>query len=389
VRALHVLALVPILFRASVGRADEVALPLDLTWSAPAACASAEEIRAELGRIARVRPGRTIARIAAYGRIDKLGQSYRLTLRTQRHGRQTGERSLVAQECRSLEREVTLVLALAFGQGVEIDESKASTGKGAGSGSAAGSDTKGQAAGSGKGAGSEAQGQAAGSDKARPEAATPKPLAADEGERDAASPLRPEAASAEASPSEDEEEPENTESSSESTPPEMRAGVLLGAGVQFGMLPSAAPLVVAGGELGWKSFWFEPRIVWLPPVSDALERGVQARYDGFGGALAACVGVVRFSLSSIGACLGADAIALRGRSSGASERGEAVAPLLGGALTLAWEWPASGVWGLRLEAQLHVAFNEPRFVVDGLGEAHRVPRFGPSVALTLALWPER
>jgi hypothetical protein len=368
VRALHVLALLPILFRASVGHADEAALPLDLSWRAPAACASADEIRAELGRIARVRPGRSIERIVAYGRIDKIGQAYRLTLRTERHGRRTGERSLVAQECRSLEREVTLVLALAFGQGVEIDESKASARKGAGSST---------------------NGQVAGADKARPEAATSKPSAAESASaREKASPLRPEGESAESEP-EEEEELEDLEASSSSAATDARIAVLLGAGVLFSTLPSAAPLVVLGGELGWRTFWFEPRIVWLPPVGDTLERGVDARYDGFGGALAACVGVLRFSSSSIGACLGADAIALRGRSSGASERGEAVAPLLGGALTLAWEWPASGPWGVRLEAQLHMAFNEPRFVVEGLGEAHRVPRFAPSFAVTMALWPER
>jgi hypothetical protein len=364
VRALHVLALLPILFRASVGRADEAALPLVLTWRAPAACASAQEIRAELARIARVRPGRTIARIVAYGRIDKLGQSYRLTLRTERNGRRTGERSLVAKECRSLEREVTLVLALAFGQGVEITESNVS----------AGGDTK---------------GEAAGSDGARPdEAATRQlPTAASEAARDEASALRPEVAGAKTAPQDDLDDA--AAELSESTPTKARGAVLLGAGVLFSLLPSAAPLVVAGGELGWKNFWFEPRIMWLPPVGDTLERGVRARYDGFGGALAACVGVLGYSWSSIGACLGVDAIALRGRSSGASESGEAVAPLFGGALTLAWEWPASGALGLRVEAQLHMTFNEPKFVVEGLGEAHRVPRLAPSFAATIVWWPDR
>jgi hypothetical protein len=366
VRALHVLALLPILFRASVSHADEAALPLDLTWSAPAACASAQEIRAELARIARVRPGRTIARIVAYGRIDKLGQAYRLTLRTERGGRQTGQRSLVAQECRSLEREVTLVLALAFGQGVEITESNASDASGAGF------DTKGRAAGSG-------EARAA-------EAATPIAPAADsEHARDPASPVRPDVANAKTAAPDDLEDA----ASIQSTPTNARTALSLGAGVLFGTLPSAAAIVVAGGELGWKTFWFEPRIVWLPPIDDTLERGVHARYDGVGGALAACVGVVRYSASSIGACFGADAIALRGRSSGASESGEAVAPLFGGALTLAWEWPASGLLGVRLEAQLHLTLNEPRFVVEGLGEAHRVPRLAPSFVATVALWPDR
>jgi hypothetical protein len=63
--------------------------------------------------------------------------------------------------------------------------------------------------------------------------------------------------------------------------------------------------------------------------------------------------------------------------------------LFASALTVAWEWPANAAWGLRLEAQLHVALNEPRFVVEGLGEAHRVSRFAPSIAATLAFWPGR
>jgi hypothetical protein len=80
-------------------------------------------------------------------------------------------------------------------------------------------------------------------------------------------------------------------------------------------------------------------------------------------------------------------MALRGRSTGASESGEAIGAMLAGAATLAWQWPARSVFHVRLEAQLHVRLNEVRFVVEGLGDAHRVPRLAPSFALSVALWP--
>jgi hypothetical protein len=167
-----------------------------------------------------------------------------------------------------------------------------------------------------------------------------------------------------------------------------RAAAFLGGGVLFATLPSPAAILVAGGELGWHGFWFEPRFIWLPGVDDTLARGVQAHYDGLGGALAACVAVPPYS-SSISACLGADAIALRARSSGPIEGGNAVARLFASTLGIAWEWPASGVLALRLEAQLHAVIEEPRFIVQGLGEVHRVSRFLPSFAATVTLWPGR
>lgn len=360
------LALLALLAQVSPSRAEETGLPLDLDWNAPAGCASAEQIRAELGRIARVRPGRTVTRLSAHGRIDKAGDSYRLTLRTERNG-QTGERALTAKECRSLEREVTLVLAVAFGEGVELVEE--STSEGATTGAATG------------------EGTAPGSDVARP-AGTAAVASADASRKasPATPPAKPEATKPKATPTA--EVDAEAASSSAGAHVKARTAVFLGGGVQFSTLPSPAAVVVAGAELGWQRFWFEPRFVWLPHVGDTLERGVHASYDGFGGALAACHTVPPFSWSILG-CLGWEGMALRGRSSGASDAGEAVAPLFAGVATLAWEWPTRGAFGLRLEAQLHIAFNEPRFVVEGLDEVHRVPRLAPSLTATVAFFPGR
>jgi hypothetical protein len=370
VRGLQVLALLAIVVRASSSRAQE-ALPLDLTWTAPAGCATADEIRVELGRIARVRPGRSIARVAAQGRIEKHGATYSLTLRTERNG-QTGERSLVASECRSLEREVTLVLAVAFGEGVEIVQA----------------DTNAAPQPTTQGVATEAA--AAASTRERATAATPAtpsaPATNPESARDETPAAQPELSDAKTSPPQDAQPSPPEPTASRAT--KARAAMFLGGGVLFATLPSPAFVFVAGGELGWHGLWLEPRLVWLPGVADTLARGVEARYDGWGGALAACVGVPPYA-ASISACLGADAIALRARSSGPIEGGKAIAGLFAGVLGVAWEWPASGALALRLEAQLHVAIEQPRFIVQGLGEVHRVPRFAPSLAATVVLWPWR
>jgi hypothetical protein len=364
VRGLFVLALLAFLGRASAGRADDVALPLDLSWSAASGCASADEIRAELAKIARVRAGRSVARLAAQGRIDKRGATYVLHLRTERNG-QIGERSLAASECRSLAREVTLVLAVAFGEGVEIVEVEPSVTAGATQRDVTG----GAAAGSQTAAAREAA--VAKADGEHGDATLPKPqVAAENTPAPADSPAPPSAAA----------------SDSQANP--LRGALFLGGGVLFSTLPAPAALVVAGGELGWRRLWFEARLVWLPGVADSLERSVQARYTGFGGALAACIAVPPYA-ASLNACLGAEATALRGRTAGPSESGTDVAPWLASVISVAWQWPAEGMWTLRLEAQLHIALNQPRFVVEGLDEVHSVPRFAPSFAATLALWPSR
>ena len=353
-RGLPFLALLALFAHVSKARAEEAALPLDLDWSAPEECASGDQIRAELGKVARVRPGRSVSRLSARGRIEKVGDSYRLTLRTERSG-ETGERTLAAKDCRSLEREVTLVLAVAFGEGVELVEE----------------DT--HEAGSQPGA-----------------------APATSAERSPGAGAAAEAVPSKTSTGATHAAPETTRTTA---PPERdgvhgrarrkaRVAAFVGGGVQFNTLPSPASLLVAGVQLGWQRFWFEPRFVWLPSVSDTLERGVQAQYHGYGGALVACHGVPPFSWS-ISTCLGWEGIALHGSSSGASESDSAVAPLFAGVLGLAWEWPARGFVSLRLEGQLHFAFNEPRFVVEGLGEAHKVPLLSPSLAATVAFFPGR
>jgi hypothetical protein len=354
VRARPVLMVLALLARASSGHGEENGLPLDLTWTAPEGCATADQIRAELGRIARVRPGRTVARVSAQGRIDKTGDSLRLTLRTEQGGT-AGERTLLAKECRSLEREVTLVLAVAFGEGVEIVDTA--------SGAAGASESE-----SAAGAGSQSEPSATPLPPKPPPAVAPVAAPAPKGAADAPSSSR------------------RSSSLRAGDSATFHASAFAGGGVEFRVLPSPAAFVVLGGDFGTRRFWLEPRAIWLPHVTGTSSHGIGARYDGFGGALSGCAALPPFAWA-VSACIGGEATALRGRSTGASENDEAFAPLVGAAALVSWQWPSRGGVGLRLEAALHVAFNEPRFVVQGLGDVHQVPRLAPGLAATVVLFP--
>jgi hypothetical protein len=378
VRGVPWLLSLALLARATPSPADD-GLPLDLTWSAPPGCATTESIQRELGRIARVRPGRTVAQLTARGSIARTGASYRLTLHTEQNG-VAGERSLVAKECRSLEREVTLVLALAFGEGVEL----VTTDENAGSNAAPPGNGGDDATSSGVGTKSAAQAAestaatTAPSGTAAPSKTTaPSATTATEKAGVTTAPPSPPPPRATPSPP-----PRSTSSGSSSgMPGRARIAAFVGGGVLFRALPSPAGFVVVGSELGVRRFWLEPKLAWLPHVEQSLERGVKARYDGFGGGLAGCLAVPPYSWS-LHACVGADALDVRGRSSGASESDEAFAPLWSGMASLGVTWPARGFVAVRLEAALHVAFNEPSFLVVGLGEAHQVPRLSPTLGAT-------
>jgi hypothetical protein len=329
------------------GARAEDAMPLELEWEAPQGCASAEQIRSELARIAHVRPGRTVAPLTARGRIEKIGGSYRLSLRTEQEG-VTGERTLVASDCRALEREVTLVLAVAFGEGVELvsDKERETLPNGASPGAA--------------------------TQKADREPSPVKPPT-----MVAPKPSSPPAASLPASRA-------NARSPSSER---LRAAVLAGGGALFGTLPSPAGFATAGATIGGRRFWLDARLLWIPRVEQALPRGVRARYQGFGGALSGCAAIP--PVPSMSTCLSLEAAALGGRSTGATESVQSIAPLFSVAPIIGWQWPPRGPLSLRLEAALHVALSQPQFVVVGLGETHRVPLLSPSLDAVVVFSPGR
>jgi len=314
-----------------VASAQPAELPLELDWKAPAECYSAEMVRAELNRIAHPRPGRVPAELSARGRIEKRKETYRLTLTIERDG-VSGERQLSASDCRALGREVTLVLALAFGEGVELVP----------------------------------EDEAAGS----PEPAPP--------------PEKPSAPAPRAAPPRDVTPPDSAPARRARS--SFRGSAFVSGGVLFRALPSSALQAVVGADLGSTHFWLSPRVSWLPRVEQSLERRVDARYDGLGGALGACAGTALGPSLWSGCALFA-ATALRGRSSGAPDDGSAVAPWYSAGPLAAVSWPEPSALALRLEGAALASLSRPEFTVGGLGEAHALPRFVASVALGLVFRP--
>jgi hypothetical protein len=316
-------------------QAQSSQLPLELDWQAPPECYSEAAIRAELARIASVRPGRTPAKLSAHGRIERVGGKYRLSLTLERDGH-VGERRLTSSECRALGREVTLVLALAFGDGVELVADEGSGGE------------------------------------AKPAAPKPESARGQENAREPR-PQPPGGATAAAS---------RAAAKSQG----LRAAAFLGGGVLFGASPGVAARAFAGADIGWRRVWLAPRMDVMIPVQDRLERGVDARYDGLGGGLSLCLGQPALG-ALLAVCATGGAMAMRGRSSGATESTSAVAPWYTAGPAVSAAWPGQGLMGVRLEAALLISLNQPRFVVEGLGQAHEIARLVPTLTLTLLLRP--
>jgi hypothetical protein len=314
----------------------QAALPLELQWQAPAECPGAGDVRGELERIARVRPGFSLTPLRARATVERRGGGYATTLYTEHEG-QAGERALQGADCAALARAVTLVLALAFGAGVEVADTTAP----------------------------EAAAATAG------EPATPAPTPAA---------VTPELAQPEASD-------EVSEERSRTTPAHaLRWSALAGGGVQLGVFPSVAFSASAGAEVAFASFAIGLRATAWPGVTDAVVPHIDARFDGVGGVLQGC-GRLPWSSLVLAACAEARAAALRGRSSGASDDGASVAPwyALGAAASITW--PESGAFAVRLQAALAASLNRPRFVITDLQQAHRVPLLAPDFAAFAVFTP--
>jgi hypothetical protein len=320
-------------------------LPLELHWQAPVECPSAGEVRGELERIARVRPGFTLTALSAQAEVEHRGGGYALRLRTEHDGL-AGERRLQAADCRALVRTLTLILALAFGTGVEVaavtDDAAAKDA----------SPTAGAA-------------RAPPAEQPAREAPSTETRAVEPAPRPAGSAARADTGSA------------------------PRLLLLLGGGAQLGLQPSATAFAAAGAELelAGGTFSVGARARAWPSVSQSLPQNVSARFHGLAGVLQGCTHLPLAAELALGLCGGGATAALRGRSSGASVSGSAVAPwyALLGATSLSW--PRKHWLRVQLEASLAASLNRPRFVVDGLGPAYRVALFVPSLAALLVLAP--
>jgi hypothetical protein len=259
--------------------------------------------------------------------ITKIAGRYRLTLHTERAG-SLGERVLVARSCRDIERDVTLLLALALGEGLAPEP------------------------------------------EPEPEVEPPVPTSVEGPPLMAAAPALV--------------EPPPTAAPQAA----FRVAVFAGGGAELRMLPRVAGQALVGIELGFPQYWIEPRVSWWPQIEQRLAQGIRADYSGWGGALSACAGWP-LAASRVSACLGADVAAVHASSRGASAAGAATAPLYAADAAAAWRWPANASVYLQLELRLRIAFNQARFVIDGLGETHTVPRVLPALAAAIGFSPFR
>ena len=326
-------------------------LPLELDWQAPPECGSADDVRAELERIARVRPGFGLAKLAAQARVERQGSGYAVRLTTQHEG-QAGERRLEAADCATLVRTLTLVLAIAFGKGVEVAQQAGTAEIGAAPQAEPDAPPAAQPA-------ARAPEREGGVANAAPSASQPRPAA------------RTEPA-------------EGPQADSERAP--LHVSLLLGAGVQLALLPDPAFTGLAGAELRSGPWSVGLRASAWPAAAARVGPGLQARFDGVAGALQGC-GQLPLATLELGLCAAASAAALRGRSDGAFEDGSATAPWYALALGAALSWPAASAIRLRIEPALALSLARPRFSVKGFGEVHRVPLLAPQLGALLVVTP--
>ena len=325
-------------------------LPLQLAWDGPAECGSVDEVRAELQRIARAKPGYALAPLTARVRVEPHAGGYQARLTTEHEG-MSGERRLEAPDCPTLVRSLTLVLALAFGKGVEVGEPSADA---------------------------SVSGNAPPAPSTRSEqASTTQPAIPAEAAQQSGAPK------AKAAAPEDDDTARAQDDAGDSG---LRTALLLGAAVQLALLPDPAGSGVLGVELASGAWSVSLRAAAWPGSSLAVAPAVSARFDGLSGALQGC-GQLPLPRVELALCAGSVAAALRGRSDGAFADGSDTAPWLALTATAAASWPARSTLQLRLEASLAASLSRPRFVIAGFGPVHRVPLLVPQLAALLVVTP--
>jgi hypothetical protein len=310
-------------------------LPLELSWSAPNECPTASDVQSELARIASAAPGEDLRPLSARISVEHSGPKYTANVHTEHEGL-TGERTLQAQDCPTLVRSVTLVLALAFGRSVELhDDASPST--------------------------------------APPDTAPPAKTA------------EPEAKTAEpkAKTAEPEAKTESDEHDEPSTPSELHVGLLLGGGGQLTLLPAVAPLARVGAELKLRALSVELRADVIPMLAASkIDTDASARFDAVVVTALACGNYAFAAL-----CGGARAGGIHARTHGLTRDDSATAPWYALAVATSVSLPEHSSFQISVEGQLAISLNRPRFAVTGLAETHRVPVLAPELSVFMRYWP--
>jgi hypothetical protein len=360
-------------------------LPLELSWRAPPECPNAAAVRTELERVATVTSDLRLRPLVARVDVARRNGIYVAALRTEHEGR-TGQRQLQAARCETLVRSVTLVLALAFGAGVEVRAAEIGA------------------------AGSERQGGSAAATSPQPSAAAaaqPAPSAPAHDEKLASEPSA--AGAARLTPAHAAAQPAAAPDATAEIPSQaVSLAVSLSTGAQFGLLPTAAFAAGPGLELETRRFSLGVRAWLLPGVSANLHvtrnestagaepsasadqaeatarSSVSAQFAAFGAAVRGCV---LFPLEPVvlATCADFDFAAVRGETDDAAKirADSAVAARYAVGAGVAADWPRAASLRLRLEANLAIALNRPRFDIEGLGSLYHSARWSPLLAAGL------
>jgi hypothetical protein len=152
-----------------------------------------------------------------------------------------------------------------------------------------------------------------------------------------------------------------------------RAGV--GGTLDVGTLPRAA----FGGTLtlavGLDRTELEARGALYTAQTEAVSGGAAGELGLATFALAGCYRALNLTVSAFSLCAGGEAARLTGKGKGVSDPGSGAVWLLSGVIGLRAAKPLSGpvsVWA-RLDAA--VLLNQPRFVLENVGEVHQPSRF--------------
>jgi hypothetical protein len=349
-----VVALVSGNARAGDARAGEA---LRLAWRAPQGCPSADAVRGAALR--GVTQGGTRATLDADARVERVGDRWRVTLRTRRDG-VAGERRFEAASCTSLADATAVVIALALVPPEAAPEAPPAR--------AAEASTRDAAAPSA----AVTMTSAAVTTTTSAEAADAAPTAHDRtGAREAAAgPL----AAVETAPDRGASAPDRAATS----PP--GRGPALAVGAAFATDSATLPSTAAGGTA---------TVAWTPgrarfELGGAFYGGQrQTAPAGAAGAdfslVAAgargCVAVLRSAVEA-SPCLGADASFVSARGFGADHNyatGGAWVSAAGGLLVAV---PIARWLAIRGQAEATVPFARPRFVVENDGTVYRPPTLG-------------
>jgi hypothetical protein len=301
------------------------ALPLELTWNAPAGCPSGAEVRRQFERLAKVEANRAPPQLVAEANVEQSGEKWHLKLHIMRDGA-VGEREVDAVSCVSLARAAALALALAAGGGFVPDAEPPP-------------------------------------DAAPTTPPSPPPKAAANAEADGAVPS--------------------------ATVPVKRLvswWATLDGRYASGPLPGGALGTAAGVDARFQSWMASARVVGWPHVREEPVAGVRATFAGVGGSLSACFVGSPSDDFAVAGCAGLQASALRGSSTGGSEAGSALAAWYAALPAVRARLRLVGALFVDVGVEGAISLTRPRFVIEGLAPpAYVVPVFAPSVSAGLAM----